>query len=66
MYLGFLTPAAMMIGMSFMDCERSGAAVAMLCIGIGGQAFVNSGMYVNAGEIAPRYDYLILMIFVLL
>ena len=47
----------MMIGISFMDCERPGAAIAMLCIGLGGQAFTNSGMYVNAIEIAPRYDY---------
>jgi hypothetical protein len=44
----------MMIGMSFMECDRRGAAVAMLCLAMGGQAFVTCGIYVNAMEIAPK------------
>ena len=53
--LGTIIPAAMMVGMGFLQCNHAIPAICMLVIGQAFCGFQYSGHVVNHLDIAPRY-----------
>ncbi|XP_005090718.1 uncharacterized transporter slc-17.2 [Aplysia californica] len=54
--IGMLVPAALLLGVSFVDCTRSSTAVVLLTLGVALTGFqYGGGLYMNAGDIAPKY-----------
>ena len=53
--IGFLGPAALMVGVGFLDCTKRSIAVALLTVAVGLTFGSRSGYNVSAVDIAPRY-----------
>ncbi|XP_045189876.2 uncharacterized transporter slc-17.2-like isoform X2 [Mercenaria mercenaria] len=52
---GMLLPAALLIGLGYVDCTQPGVAIALLILGVATTGFQYSGWIVNHMDVAPAF-----------